>query len=157
MGARVLEERRAGHERGVVDVGARDLADQGPAGKIGHLAQVVGHVPDRGDPAVEVLLHHGLGKRPVGRRGQMLVAVDQAGQDIEPRHVDHAGAWRRRIARWADRLDALAPDQDRDATAQRRARPIDQGRVAVEDQLVRLGQAGPGRWCASGASADRDA
>ena len=44
MGARIDEEARAGHQRGVEDVRPRDLGGAAGAGQFSHRAQVVGHV-----------------------------------------------------------------------------------------------------------------
>ena len=104
--------------------GAGDLADAAGAGELGHRAQVVGHVRDRGDAAVEVAAQAGLGLAAVGRGGEMLVAVDQAGQQVPAGEVDDPGAGRGPASRssGSDLLDPLAVHHDRHAG--RRAAPV---------------------------------
>jgi hypothetical protein len=61
LGAGILEERRTSRQRGVIDVRPGDLADPGGARDVGQPARVAGHVPHRGDPAIEVAAHHCFG------------------------------------------------------------------------------------------------
>ena len=140
-GARIGEEARPGDQRGIEQVGRRDLAGAGGAVQLGDRAQIVGHDPGRGDAAIEVAPHQRLGAAAVGRRRHMLVAVDQAGEQIaagkidDPRIADH----RRREPRGGQhRLDPRAIGDHRHVRLGRAAGAVDQCRAAIDDALARM-------------------
>lgn len=118
----------------------RQLADR---------AQVVGHAAHSGDAGIEPATHlrpRGLG---VGRRGEMDMGVDQAGQDIEARDVDQLCGLGQGIAVRLDGCDPLAAGDDGQAGPRRRAsRPVEQDGAAIGEDL-RLG--GRGRRLGRGA------
>ena len=152
VGPGIVEELRTGHQSGVVDIGSGDFAHQGGAGEVGHLAQIVGHVAHGRDPAIEVLFHHRLRPRPVGRGGQMFVAVAETGKDIEPGDVDDLGPNRRRqLRRRRDGLDTLAVDENRHVRPLGAARPVDQRRSAIEPPSL----VGGAEWEGAGDGADQ--
>ncbi len=140
LGSGIGEELGPGHQGGVVDVGTRNFPGADGAGEVAHLAQVVGHIADAGDPAVKVPLHLGQRVGPVGWRRQVLVGVDQAGRDIEAGGVDHLGVGGKRGPH-AD--DPLALDEQVHARPRRGAGSVDDGDIAVEDG--RRGRLGLGR------------
>jgi imidazolonepropionase-like amidohydrolase len=87
-----------------VDVRRGDLADQRGPRQVADLPQVVGHVADGGDAAQQVPPQHRLGQRPVRRRRQVLVRVDQPRDDVPPGETVTAivaEAKRQGIAVWA--------------------------------------------------------
>ena len=138
VGARIVEELWAGHQGGEIDVGTWNFADPRGPGQIGDLAQIVGHVAHGGDPAVEVTLHHCFRPWAIGRRRQVLVGVDEAGQDEEARDVGDPCAGRdfQRRGR-ANGLDPFAVGKDRHVRTGGRARAVDEGRAAIEVIAVR--------------------
>ena len=91
-GTGIVEEAGPGHQGGVVDVGAGDLTDQAGASEVADLPEVVGHVPDRGDAAVDHLAQPRLRLDAVRRGGEVLVGVDQSGDHEPAGEVDHLGA-----------------------------------------------------------------
>jgi hypothetical protein len=140
--ARVHEEARTGHEGGIVDVRRGDLANPRGARQLAHRAQVVGHVAHRRHSAVEVAAQGGLGQSAVRRGGQVLVAVDQAGQQVLAAEVDAARAGQVRglqIGVRRDRRDPLALNHHRHVAPRRAAGPVDQDGVAIDGDRLRLG------------------
>ena len=88
----IVEEARARHQGGVVDVGAGDLTDQAGASEVADLPEVVGHVADRRDAAVDHLAQPRLRLDAVRRGGEVLVGVDQSGDDEPAGEVDDLGS-----------------------------------------------------------------
>ncbi|OIQ63318.1 hypothetical protein GALL_551410 [mine drainage metagenome] len=125
----------------VVVVGA-DIADGGEAGLQG--APGGAH---RDIGAVIAVEGHGLDDRiaAVELAGDVVVGVDQAGQDGGVGQVDDLGPGRRDEAR-LDAGDAVVMDQDRDLGAGRLADPVDQV-AGMDDHILgkgRRAQAGGG-------------
>ena len=127
------------------EIGPGDLAGQRGAAELGDRAQIVGHDPRRGDAAVEVAAHHAPRRaRRSGGVAQMLVAVDQAGQQI-------AAAQGRRAARRAIRpavssaSGSTASIRSPSVTtamsgARRPAGAVDQRGAAIDDAAARGGR-----------------
>ena len=137
-GTRIVEEARPGHQGGVVDVGAGDLTDQAGTSEVADLPEVVGHVPDRRHPAVDHLTQPGLRLDAVGRGGEVLVGVDQSGDDEPAGEVDHLGALGDDEPSGLDDVDDAIPvDHERHAGRRRRARPVEDRRVPVDDRRHR--------------------
>ena len=139
--ARIGEEARPGDERGVKEIGAGNLAGAGGAVQLGDRAQIVGHDPGRGDAAVEVAPQQRLGAAAVGRRRDMLVAVDQAGEEEAAGEIDDprvAGHRRREPCCGQHRLDPLAIGDHRHVRLDRAAGAVDQRRAAIDDALARM-------------------
>ena len=116
VGPGVGKEGRPGEERGIVDVGARDFAEQRVALQRGERAYVAGHVADRGDAAQQGHAQPSLGSHPgvftrrVGR--DVDVAVDQARDQISAGQVVDRGSHRQRVgSRREDRGDSFALNQ----------------------------------------------
>ena len=116
VGPGVGEEDRPGEERGIVDVGAGDLAEQRVALQRGERAHVAGHVADRGDAAQQrprsrrSVLDPGVFARGIGR--DVDVGVDQARDQVSAGQIVDRGARRQRAgSRREDRGDALALNQ----------------------------------------------
>ena len=134
-GARIVEEAGPGHQGGVVDVGAGDLTDPAGASEVADLPQVVGHVADRRDAAVDHLAQPGLGLDAVGRGGEVLVGVDQS-RDHEPAgEVDHwapSGTTSRPVSTTS--TIAIPVDHERHAGRRRRSRAVEDRRVPVDDR-----------------------
>ena len=89
-----------------------------------------------GDAAVELAAQAGLGAAAVGRGGEVLVGVDQAGDDELAGEVDDLGAvGDATLARRPRRCDPRRPR----ATCPPPARPgpVEEGRVAVDDHRHR--------------------
>src|SRR3546814_11972329 len=68
-----------------------DLADQRSARQFPHRSQIVGHVAHRGDAAVELAAPDRLDAGPVRRCCEMVVTVEQPGDDDSPVQVATAG------------------------------------------------------------------
>ena len=134
-GARVVEEARAGHQGGVVDVRAGDLADQAGAGEVGDLAQVVGHVTDGRDAAVHHPAQPGLGLARSGGVARCWCESISPGMH-EParrgrRPRRRPGPPGRSVA--SDPGDPLVVDHERPAGGRRRPGAVEDRRVAVDD------------------------
>lgn len=144
VGARVVEEPGARHQGGVADVGAGDLADEGGTGEVADLPQVVGHVPDGGDAAVDVTAQRRLGRGTVGRGGEVLVGVDQPGDDEASVEVEHPGAVGEpggEVGVGRDRGDRLPVGDDRGRGPERAAGAVEEGRAAVDRGRAAAGAA----------------
>lgn len=149
-GARIGEEVRPGHQRGKVDIRPGDLAHPTGPRDVAEGAKVVGHVANRGDPAIEIPAQHRLGLAPVRRCGQVHVGIDQAGHQVLAMQIDDLGLGGldrpRRVGKDAE--DALTSDQHVHVRPRGRAGPVNKRGVTVEDEVGALGRReGRGRPC----------
>jgi hypothetical protein len=140
--ARIVEEARPGEQRGIDEVRRSDFRDVSGARQFGDRAQIVRHDPGRGDPAVEIAAHQRLGPPAIGRRRDVLVTVDQAGQKVAAAEVDDRRAGRksaRELGVGRDPLDAVAADDHRHVAQRRGAGAIEHGRMAIDGGRRRRG------------------
>lgn len=126
-----------------MDVRGGDLAHQRGPREVPDLTQVVRHVPHGRDAAVDEAAQDRFGGRAIGRSGEVLVRVDQAGRDEVTGEVDDFGAvgeGGRHVRLGRDGPDHGAVHDERHGGPGRAAGPVEQREAAVDHQL-----AGPGR------------
>ena len=99
------------------------------------MAQVIGHVPRRGNAAVCVTFQPRFGFRPVWRRRQMLVRVDVAREEISAGEIDLLSVLeflRSERPVGKDGGDLIAICQHGHVALNCAPSPIDEGRMAID-------------------------
>ncbi len=142
-GAFVGEELRTGHQRRVVDVRRRKLADQPGAGQVGDMTQIVGHVAHGRDAAVDLPAQPRLGLRPVRGSGHVLMGVDQTRNDVLTGEIDRAGdvlGVSGQLVRGPDPADALPRDDDGRVVDGGAPGAVEHGGTDVGDHLGVIGR-----------------
>ncbi len=143
--ARVVEERRAGHERRVVDVRRLDVADLRRARQVGEAPRVARHVPHGGDPAVQRVPEHPLldvaAVLPARVGREVHVGVDQARDQVAAREIHHRGAGRDGVgAGREERGNAAVPDDHRHVRPGGGVGAVDDGDMGQRRDRRRLGR-----------------
>jgi hypothetical protein len=133
----VFHEIRSREQSRIIEIGPGNFGEPRRSGQLRESAQVITHAARRGDAAIEIAAHHGLGKLPIRRRSQVLVGVDETRERILAFHVkDFSAHWGLQFGLRNNGFDSLATRDDRHIGPNRPACAIDDRRAHINDHLV---------------------